>query len=84
MKDNLYDVLKAILIAQKSFQRIKINFAAAFIYNIILIPIAMGFFYPINNFKMPPMFAAVAMAMSSISVVTSSLFLKLYNPDRVL
>lgn len=53
-------------------------------YNIILIPIAMGFFYPINNFKMDPMFAAVAMAMSSISVVASSLVLKLYNPDRVL
>ena len=53
-------------------------------YNIILIPIAMGFFYPINNFKMDPMYAAVAMAMSSISVVTSSLFLKLYNPNHVL
>jgi P-type Cu+ transporter len=53
-------------------------------YNIILIPIAMGFFYPINNFKMDPMYAAVAMAMSSISVVTSSLFLKLYNPNHAL
>ena len=53
-------------------------------YNIVLIPIAMGFFYPINKFKMDPMFAAVAMAMSSISVVTSSLFLKLYNPNQVL
>lgn len=84
MKDDLLDVLKAILIAKKSFERIKINFVFAFLYNLILIPIAMGFFYPIGGFKMPPMFAAVAMAMSSISVVTSSLFLKLYDPNQSL
>lgn len=81
MKDDLLDVIRAILISKKSFQRIKINFVFAFLYNVILIPIAMGIFYPINGFKMDPMFAAVAMAMSSISVVSSSLFLKLYNPD---
>jgi hypothetical protein len=40
----------------------------------------MGFFYPIDGFKLDPMFAATAMAMSSISVVTSSLLLKTYNP----
>jgi len=43
----------------------------------------MGIFYPIGNFKMDPMYAAVAMALSSISVVTSSLFLKLYNPNTL-
>ena len=84
MKDDLLDVLKAILIAQKSFQRIKINFVWAFTYNLVLIPIALGVFYPIDGFKLDPMFAAIAMAMSSISVVTSSLFLKFYNPDKVL
>ena len=56
----------------------------AFLYNIILIPVAMGVFYPINNFKMDPKYAAIAMAMSSISVVSSSLFLKLYNPNKTL
>tara|TARA_B110000285_G_scaffold194542_1_gene224247 strand:+ start:265 stop:555 length:291 start_codon:yes stop_codon:yes gene_type:complete len=40
----------------------------------------MGFFYPIGGFKLDPMFAATAMAMSSISVVTSSLLLKTYVP----
>lgn len=84
MKDDLLDVLKAILIAQKSFQRIKINFAWAFTYNLILIPIALGIFYPIGGFKLDPMFAAIAMAMSSISVVSSSLVLKFYNPNDVL
>lgn len=82
IKDDLMDVLKAMLISRKSFARIKINFAFAFLYNVILIPIAMGIFYPINGFKLDPMFAAVAMAMSSISVVSSSLFLKLYNPEK--
>lgn len=81
VKDDLVDVLRAIKIAHRSFQRIKINFLFAFLYNIILIPIAMGIFYPVNKFKLDPMFAAIAMAMSSISVVTSSLCLKLYNPN---
>jgi hypothetical protein len=40
----------------------------------------MGFFYPIHSFKLDPMFAASAMAMSSISVVCSSLLLKTYSP----
>jgi len=41
----------------------------------------MGVFYPIGNFKMDPMYAAIAMALSSISVVSSSLILKLYDPN---
>ena len=56
----------------------------AFAYNIILIPVAMGVFYPINKFKMEPMYAAIAMAMSSISVVSSSLLLKLYTPNSII
>ena len=49
-----------------------------------MIPIALGVFYPIGGFKLDPMFAAIAMAMSSISVVSSSLFLKFYNPNDIL
>lgn len=48
MKDRLEDVLNAILISKQTFRRIKINFGWAFIYNIILVPIAMGFLYPIG------------------------------------
>lgn len=48
MKDRLDDVLNAILISKSTFRRIKINFIWAFVYNIILVPIAMGVFYPIG------------------------------------
>lgn len=79
MKDSLYDVLNAIRISRASFRRIKINFGWAFIYNIILIPVAMGAFFPLNQFKFDPMFAGAAMALSSISVVLSSLMLKIFK-----
>lgn len=80
MKDDLKDVLIAIKIAKKTYQRIKINFFFAFLYNVSLIPVAMGVFYPINKTRLSATFAALAMASSSISVVTSSLLLKLYKP----
>lgn len=48
MKDRLDDVLNAILISKSTFRRIKINFVWAFVYNIVLVPIAMGFLYPIG------------------------------------
>jgi Cu+-exporting ATPase len=48
MKDNLFDVVNAIRISKKSFRRIKINFAWAFLYNMLLVPIAMGILFPIN------------------------------------
>jgi P-type E1-E2 ATPase len=51
MKDRLDDVLNAILISKATFRRIKHNFAWAFIYNIVLIPVAMGIFYPIKRDK---------------------------------
>jgi len=57
----------------------------AFLYNVILIPVAMGVLLSIDcSLKMDPKYAAIAMAMSSISVVSSSLFLKLYNPNSAL
>ena len=80
MKDSLCDVVNAINISKASFKRIKINFIWAFLYNLILIPIAMGALYPSYGFKLDPMLAGAAMALSSISVVLSSLILKLYKP----
>ena len=79
MKDNLYDVVNALRISRMSFRRIKINFVWAFLYNMLLVPIAMGVLYPVNSFRFDPMYAGIAMAASSISVVLSSLFLKFFK-----
>ncbi len=80
MKDTLYDVVNAIRISKKSFRRIKINFVWAFIYNLLLVPIAMGVLYPYHGFKLDPIYAGGAMALSSISVVMSSLMLRIFKP----
>ena len=78
IKDSLYDVVNAIEISQKTFKRIKYNFLWAFLYNVLLIPLSMGFLYPLG-IRLNPVYASIAMAMSSISVVISSLMLKFYR-----
>ena len=76
LKPDLTDVVNAILISRKTMRRIKINFVWAFVYNAILVPIAMGFGWFTLGVRMDPKFAGVAMALSSVSVVASSLLLK--------
>lgn len=51
MKDRLDDVLNSILISKATFRRIKYNFGWAFVYNIVLIPVAMGIFFPLKYEK---------------------------------
>ena len=82
LKDNLEDVVNAIRISKATMRRIKINFVWAFMYNLILVPIAMGFLYPLG-IKMDPMYAGLAMAMSSFTVVISSLLLKCFKYKRI-
>ena len=48
VKDSLADVLNAVLISRETFKRIQLNFFFAFSYNVVLIPVAMGLFYPVN------------------------------------
>jgi len=66
---NLLTILKAINLSKKTLRTIKLNLFWAFIYNIILIPVAMAG-------KISPILASAAMAFSSVSVVTNSLLLK--------
>ncbi|GAP00330.1 copper-translocating P-type ATPase [Fructobacillus ficulneus] len=74
VKNDLTDVATAIDLSAKIFKRIKLNLFWAFIYNVLGLPIAAGLFYGLG-FVLSPELAGLAMAMSSLSVVTSSLLL---------
>ncbi|AQW20759.1 copper-translocating P-type ATPase [Lentilactobacillus curieae] len=74
VKNDLRDVAKALELSRKTFNRIKLNLFWAFIYNVLGIPVAAGIFYFIGM-TLSPELAGLAMAFSSLSVVTSSVLL---------
>jgi Cu+-exporting ATPase len=76
MKDDLLAVPRAIRLSFETMRTIRQNLFWAFIYNIIGIPIAAGVLYPLWGILLNPEFAAAAMAMSSVSVVSNSLRLR--------
>ena len=74
VKNDLRDVGLAIELSRKTFKRIKLNLFWAFVYNVIGIPIAAGLFVSLG-LALSPELAGLAMAFSSLSVVTSSVLL---------
>ena len=72
MKSDLMDAVAAVELSKATIRNIKENLFWAFIYNIIGIPLAAGAFYPILGWRLNPMFAAAAMSLSSVCVVTNA------------
>jgi Cu+-exporting ATPase len=81
IKDDLLDAVAGIQLSKKVMGRIKGNIFWAFAYNVALIPVAAGVLYPSLGFVFKPELAALAMALSSVTVVSLSLLLKKYIPD---
>ncbi|MDP2632594.1 MAG: heavy metal translocating P-type ATPase [Candidatus Curtissbacteria bacterium] len=79
---DLRSVAAAIDLSKKTMRTIKLNLFWAFGYNVLLIPVAMGALYPFFNILLNPIFASVAMATSSVSVVTNSLLLKRWHKAK--
>ncbi len=79
MSNHLQSVLTAIDLSSATMRTIKQNLFFAFFYNVIGIPVAAGLLIPWFGIQLDPMFAAAAMALSSISVVTNSLRLKKFH-----
>ncbi|KAI1457006.1 heavy metal translocatin [Annulohypoxylon moriforme] len=80
VNSNLESIVTLLDLSKAVFRRIKFNFAWALVYNLLAVPIAAGCFYAImvngQHVRLPPVWASLAMALSSISVVTSSLALR--------
>ena len=81
MEGDLENVVAAVQFSKKVMRRIKENIFWAFAYNTILIPIAAGVLYPAFGITFKPALAGLAMAMSSVTVITLSLMLKRYVPE---
>ena len=85
IKNNIRDVVTALDIGKKTVSKIKQNLFWAFAYNTGLIPIAGGILVPflgIGVFGWLPILAGIAMALSSVTVVTNSLLLGRYKPAK--
>ncbi|GAP92912.1 putative copper-transporting ATPase 1 [Rosellinia necatrix] len=84
VNSNLMSVITLLDLSRKVFRRIKLNFAWALVYNLIAIPIAAGCLYAVQvggrHVTLDPVWASLAMALSSFSVVMSSLALKTRIP----
>ena len=80
IKNDLRDVIIAIQLSRATMRKIRQNLFWAFFYNVALIPLAAGVFYPILHVLFNPVYAAAAMASSSVTVVTNASLLRRFKP----
>ena len=77
---DLRGVVTAITLSKATIRNIKQNLFWAFAYNTILIPVAAGVLFPFFKILLSPIFAAVAMGLSSVTVVSNALRLRRFRP----
>jgi Cu+-exporting ATPase len=83
MSGDLRGLVTAISLSRATMRNIRQNLFWAFGYNVILIPVAMGVLYPVNGMLLDPIFAAAAMAASSVTVVSNALRLRRFQARPV-
>ncbi len=82
MKGELGGVLNALSLSRATVRNIKQNLFWAFAFNVLGIPVAAGILYIFGGPTLSPMFAAAAMAFSSVTVVSNALRLRFFNPEK--
>lgn len=82
IKNDLSDAVEAVNLGKKTMRNVKENLFWAFVYNIILIPVACGALYIPFGILMNPVYASAAMSLSSVSVVLNALRLNLSKKER--
>ncbi|MDD3627489.1 MAG: HAD-IC family P-type ATPase, partial [bacterium] len=81
--NRLLDVFRAVRLGEKTLNKVKQNLFWAMVYNTIGIPIAAGVFYPFFHLLLRPEIAGLAMALSSVSVVTNSILLSNFSKNKI-
>ena len=76
VRNDLGTLADALDLARRTLRIVKQNLFFAFVYNVVLIPVAAGVLYPFSGIVLSPVFASAAMALSSVSVVANSLRLR--------
>jgi len=84
VRNDLADAVAALELGRATMTRIRTNLAWAFVYNLIGLPLAMGLLFPWTGWLLPPAFAAAAMSLSSVSVVSNALLLRWWQPSAML
>ena len=80
MRGSLHGLVDAISVSKAILKNIKQNMLGAFIYNTLGIPVAAGVFYPVLGLLLNPVVAGLAMALSSVTVVSNANRLRFLKP----
>ncbi|MBQ3225943.1 MAG: heavy metal translocating P-type ATPase [Clostridia bacterium] len=82
VRNDLSSAVTAIRLGKSTMRNIKQNLFWAFFYNCIVIPLAAGMLYPVFGLTLSPMIGALAMSLSSVSVVSNALRLRFFQEEK--